>query len=103
MADSFRLIAPRGLVVTKQDWVERSASVRTAQHDSVTYDHVHVHLYGDYAVLSGNTPSAALLRDRRSLVTASQCQRGCTTGHAGACWLASIPIRLGVPEAQAKS
>lgn len=53
MADSFRLVAPRGLVVTKHDWVEKFASIRTAQHDSVTYDHVHVHLYGDYAVLSG--------------------------------------------------
>jgi hypothetical protein len=52
MADSFRLVAPGGLVFPKQDWLENSRASRQP-YDSVAYDHVHVHIYGDYAVLSG--------------------------------------------------
>ena len=52
MADSFQLVAPGGRVFPKQDWVEQSRAAKQP-YDSVTYDHVHVHLYGNYAVFSG--------------------------------------------------
>ena len=52
MADGFRLVAPGGRVFTKQDWVEKARAPQQP-YDSVTYDHVHVHVYGDQAVISG--------------------------------------------------
>lgn len=53
MADDFRLVGPRGRVVTKQQWVETMLAQRKPAYDSVTYDRVHVALYGDHAVISG--------------------------------------------------
>ena len=53
MADDFRLVGPRGRVFTKQQWVEMLLAQRKQPYDSVTYDRVHVALYGDHAVISG--------------------------------------------------
>lgn len=52
MADGFRLVAPGGRVFTKQDWVEKARAAQPP-YDSVSYDHVHVHVYHDQAVISG--------------------------------------------------
>lgn len=53
MADDFRLVGPRGRVLTKQQWVETILAQRKQAYDSVTYDQVHIALYGDHAVISG--------------------------------------------------
>ena len=53
MSDNFRFVAPKGLVFTKQQWAETSRAQHQQPYDSVTYAHVHVHLLGDYAFVSG--------------------------------------------------